>query len=343
MKLNQNQYSGKDNDKSIFLHPGSIYIATDTKKIYLYDDSGLAYSSSGILNANVSDFYSNLPSDSTEDSIGFVLNNQGAAWLPGNLGGSYYPKGWYIFRLGEWIHTRYAVDNQIGLNTDLINTNKNSISNHASSSNNPHSVTKAQVGLGNADNTSDLNKPLSTATINALANIGAGTGVNTGDQDISLTGQILSLSAGSSVTIPDTNTQLTLLDIASMGFVQTDNDTQLSDSDIAAFGYVKTGNQDISLTGQTLSLSSGSSVKIMSDDLIIVTAGKQSNTFVNNVFTFVDTVDYTNNSKTLVYTGALLTSAVHLFDYDSKSWNVNYTYNYNLGDYNGVTKTITKS
>ena len=81
----------------------------------------------------------------------------------------------------------------------------------------------------------------------------------------------------------------------------------------------------------------------LSDDLIIVTAGKQSNTFVNNVFTFVDTVDYTNNSKTLVYTGALLTSAIHLFDYNSKNWNVNYTYNYNLGDYNGVTKTITKS
>ena len=29
---------------------------------------------------------------------------------------------------------------------------------------NPHSVTKAQVGLGNADNTSDLNKPVSIAT-----------------------------------------------------------------------------------------------------------------------------------------------------------------------------------
>ena len=81
----------------------------------------------------------------------------------------------------------------------------------------------------------------------------------------------------------------------------------------------------------------------LSDDLIIVTAGKQSNTFANNIFTFVDTEDYTNNFKFLVYTDSLLTSATHLFDYDSKSWNVNYTYNYNLGDYNGVTKTITKA
>lgn len=34
---------------------------------------------------------------------------------------------------------------------------------------NPHSVTKAQVGLGNVDNTSDLNKPVSTPQAAALA------------------------------------------------------------------------------------------------------------------------------------------------------------------------------
>jgi hypothetical protein len=35
-------------------------------------------------------------------------------------------------------------------------------------SGNPHSVTKAEVGLGNCDNTSDANKPISTATQTAL-------------------------------------------------------------------------------------------------------------------------------------------------------------------------------
>ena len=81
----------------------------------------------------------------------------------------------------------------------------------------------------------------------------------------------------------------------------------------------------------------------LSDDLIVVTAGKQSNTFNNNVFTFTDTPEYTNNSKTLLYTGALLTGAIHLFNYNSKIWNINYTYSYDLGDYNGVTKTIAKT
>ena len=42
------------------------------------------------------------------------------------------------------------------------------IDSHISATNNPHSVTKTQVGLSAVDNTSDLNKPISTATQNAL-------------------------------------------------------------------------------------------------------------------------------------------------------------------------------
>jgi hypothetical protein len=39
---------------------------------------------------------------------------------------------------------------------------------HINATDNPHSVTKAQVGLGSADDTTDLNKPISTATQTAL-------------------------------------------------------------------------------------------------------------------------------------------------------------------------------
>lgn len=38
---------------------------------------------------------------------------------------------------------------------------------HTSNTSNPHSVTKSQVGLGNVDNTSDVNKPVSTAQATA--------------------------------------------------------------------------------------------------------------------------------------------------------------------------------
>lgn len=43
------------------------------------------------------------------------------------------------------------------------------LSAHANATNNPHAVTKAQVGLGNVDNTADADKPVSTAVATALA------------------------------------------------------------------------------------------------------------------------------------------------------------------------------
>lgn len=42
------------------------------------------------------------------------------------------------------------------------------IANHIADKDNPHEVSAADVGLGNCDNTSDLNKPISTATQTAL-------------------------------------------------------------------------------------------------------------------------------------------------------------------------------
>lgn len=47
-------------------------------------------------------------------------------------------------------------------------TNATDLTNHVNNTSNPHNTTKTQVGLGNVDNTSDLNKPISTATQSAL-------------------------------------------------------------------------------------------------------------------------------------------------------------------------------
>lgn len=53
----------------------------------------------------------------------------------------------------------------IGTNThDQIDTALTASASHISNTSNPHSVTKAQVGLSTVDNTSDANKPVSTAT-----------------------------------------------------------------------------------------------------------------------------------------------------------------------------------
>lgn len=52
---------------------------------------------------------------------------------------------------------------------DITNL-KDTLFDHTSNTNNPHSVTKADVGLGNCDNTSDLDKPISTAVKNKYGN-----------------------------------------------------------------------------------------------------------------------------------------------------------------------------
>lgn len=62
-------------------------------------------------------------------------------------------------------------DNRQSADTDLqdnIDTVDGKIDTHIADKTNPHEVTKTQVGLGNVDNTSDLNKPISTATQTAL-------------------------------------------------------------------------------------------------------------------------------------------------------------------------------
>lgn len=48
--------------------------------------------------------------------------------------------------------------------------NASELSSHITNLFNPHNVTKAQVGLGNVDNTSDMDKPVSNATQEALDN-----------------------------------------------------------------------------------------------------------------------------------------------------------------------------
>ena len=45
------------------------------------------------------------------------------------------------------------------------------IDDHINNTNNPHNVTKAQIGLNNVDNTSDLNKPISTQTKEYVDNL----------------------------------------------------------------------------------------------------------------------------------------------------------------------------
>ena len=67
--------------------------------------------------------------------------------------------------------TQELVDNTKKELEDLITSNEGGLDNHIKDFNNPHQVTAEQVGLGNVDNTADLDKPISNATQEALDKI----------------------------------------------------------------------------------------------------------------------------------------------------------------------------
>lgn len=100
--------------------------------------------------------------------------------------GTYYSRYKYSDVQCNWVF-EYTLNNSSftalqwdSIQSGITATDVTNLHNHIANTNNPHSVTKSQVGLGNVDNTSDLNKPISTATQNALNNKidTAGTGLS---------------------------------------------------------------------------------------------------------------------------------------------------------------------
>ena len=72
------------------------------------------------------------------------------------------------------------IDNQISDTGSDVTALETKVNNHIANKSNPHTVTKSQVGLGNVNNTSDADKPVSTAQASAIADAkAAGTAAQT--------------------------------------------------------------------------------------------------------------------------------------------------------------------
>lgn len=72
------------------------------------------------------------------------------------------------------------IDNAISDTGTDLTALETKVNNHVANKANPHGVTKSQVGLGNASNTSDVDKPVSTAQATAIADAkSAGTAAQT--------------------------------------------------------------------------------------------------------------------------------------------------------------------
>lgn len=102
------------------------------------------------------DTFSNLPGTGESGKIYIVQDTN----LTYRWSGTDYVEISKSLALGETSSTAYPGDKGKATQTNLET--------HINNKSNPHEVTKDQVGLGNVDNTSDANKPISNATQTAL-------------------------------------------------------------------------------------------------------------------------------------------------------------------------------
>lgn len=92
-------------------------------------------------------------------------------------------KAFYQFISDATVSIYAEINRIVGeANTDIASRDT-AVDTHSENTNNPHSVTKAQVGLGNCDNTSDADKPVSTAQQTAISANTTSINTHTGDTD----------------------------------------------------------------------------------------------------------------------------------------------------------------
>lgn len=101
-----------------------------------------------------------------------------------------------------------GLKDQAGITADIDAVQTN-LETHINNKTNPHEVTKAQVGLGNVDNTADTDKPISTATQTALdAKFSLTEGNSLKTTADSLPDRIIAYIPGGSVDTTDTTVNI---------------------------------------------------------------------------------------------------------------------------------------
>ena len=159
---------------------GKIYIALDTNLTYRWGGSSYVVMSSSLaLGETSSTAYrgdrgkiaydhsqtTGNPHGTTKDDIG--LGNVPNIDTTNAVNNAHTHSNKVILDATEESFTT-ILKNAYNSAVSWISTNDANLLNHLTNFSNPHNITKTQIGLGNVDNTSDLNKPISTATQTAL-------------------------------------------------------------------------------------------------------------------------------------------------------------------------------
>ena len=140
---------------------GEIVYVTDTKKVYIGD--GVTYGGNLVTGEELLSALDDVQLISLSNDDVLIYDSATSRWKNRP----------FSTRVRDVVLTGLSVaTNAVIAATDsvLVALGKlqAQITAHIANTSNPHSVTKSQVGLGNVDNTSDANKPVSTATQTAL-------------------------------------------------------------------------------------------------------------------------------------------------------------------------------
>ena len=151
------------------------------------------------------------------------------------------------FAKSKWfLATEEYVDNAVGNVQADLNLHKNN-------SSNPHGVTKLQVGLGNVDNTADLDKPVSNATQSAIIT------ANSGKADKSYVDSQDQLKADKNTVEASLLLKADKVDLTASKISSDSNQTQQTVNDFGgAKWYAKVGGYEL---GATVKLDNGDTVK----------------------------------------------------------------------------------
>lgn len=194
------------------------------------------------------------------------------------------------------------VAGEIATDVDKINAEINVVNNrlvaHINDKNNPHEVTKEQVGLGNADNTSDADKPLSNAQKTYI------------DNSVSAVPYVLDFKY-------DANTGVLTIQTSDMRSYSVDLPLEL---------IVKSGYYDYETYQLVLTLANNEEIRIALESIVTNNENIITNSTVNYTYSDIDGV------KVADYVEIVIPSSVKLFD------NVRYTFDFSadLSWFNGI-------
>lgn len=111
---------------------GVVPFTVELLRTFLRQNTGFNTASGGSGAANVPitqsvDGYSNFADGTEIGQIGYSKISEGTRWLPGTIGGTYYPAGFYVWDGNGWVSDRNAIAEQLQNNLIDIQSNDNEI------------------------------------------------------------------------------------------------------------------------------------------------------------------------------------------------------------------------